>query len=94
MCLQTASMIFRYAESFASANALEGYERLILDAMMNDQSLFISTDAVLRLWEISEPLLNDPPPVEQYAKGSWGPDSVKSLIEPFHWHLPDPSTAH
>jgi glucose-6-phosphate 1-dehydrogenase len=89
MLLGTAKMIFRYTDSFAAANALEGYERLILDAMVGDQSLFTSSDGILRLWEISQPLLDNPPPVEPYAQGSWGPRSVDKLIEPFHWHLPN-----
>ncbi len=41
--------------------------------MLGDQSLFTSSDGIERLWEISEPLLQDPPPVEPYAPGSWGP---------------------
>ncbi len=88
MTLSDASMVFKYSDSFASANALEGYERLILDAMVGDQSLFTSSAGIERLWEISEPLLQNPPPVEPYAPGSWGPDSVSELIEPFRWHLP------
>jgi glucose-6-phosphate 1-dehydrogenase len=89
MLLGTAKMIFRYTDSFAATNALEGYERLILDAMVGDQSLFTSSDGILRLWELSEPLLDNPPPVEPYAPGSWGPGSVRRLVEPYHWHLPD-----
>ena len=87
MTLSDASMVFKYADSFAAANALEGYERLILDAMIGDQSLFTSSAKFERLWEISEPLLQNPPPVESYAPGTWGPDSVSKLIDPFHWHL-------
>jgi glucose-6-phosphate 1-dehydrogenase len=87
MALGSTSMEFRYDESFASANALEGYERLILLAMLGDQSLFTRADGIERVWEISKPLLTSPPPVEPYAKGSWGPDSVNKLIAPFHWHL-------
>jgi len=41
------------------------------------------------VWEISEPLLSAPPPVEPYEQGSWGPASVNKLIAPYHWHLPD-----
>ncbi len=89
MSLGSEKMIFKYADSFAAANALEGYERLILDAMIGDQSLFTSSDGINRLWEISEPLLENPPPVEPYARGSWGPASVEKLIAPFHWHLPN-----
>jgi glucose-6-phosphate 1-dehydrogenase len=89
MSLGSEKMIFKYGDSFAAANALEGYERLILDAMIGDQSLFTSSDGILRLWEISQPLLDNPPPVEPYARGSWGPDSVDKLISPYHWHLPN-----
>jgi len=89
MTLGSEKMVFKYADSFAESNALEGYERLILDAMLGDQSLFTSSDGILRLWEISEPLLQNPPQVEPYAPGSFGPDSVSKLIEPFRWHLPN-----
>ena len=87
MTLGATRMDFSYAESFASANALEGYERLILLAMLGDQSLFTRADGIERVWEISEPLLSSPPPVEPYEKGSWGPASIDKLIAPHHWHL-------
>jgi len=89
MTLGSEKMVFKYEDSFAAANALEGYERLILDAMLGDQSLFTSSDGILRLWEISEPLLQNPPPVKPYSPGAFGPDAVSKLIEPFHWHLPN-----
>ena len=90
MRLGEATMVFRYADCFTQANSLEGYEHLILLAMLGDQSLFTSSDGIERLWEISEPLLQNPPPVEPYAAGSWGPEPVISkLIAPFRWHLPD-----
>jgi glucose-6-phosphate 1-dehydrogenase len=88
MSLGNEKMIFKYADSFAATNALEGYERLILDAMIGDQALFTSSDGINRLWEISEPLLENPPAVQSYPRGSWGPASVDKLIEPFRWHLP------
>jgi glucose-6-phosphate 1-dehydrogenase len=88
LSLGNAEMAFYYKDSFTISHALEGYEHLILLAMVGDQSLFTRSDGIERLWEISEPLLENPPPVEPYAKGSWGPESVKRLIAPFHWHLP------
>jgi glucose-6-phosphate 1-dehydrogenase len=88
LTLGNAEMAFYYKDSFAAANALEGYERLILLAMIGDQSLFTRSYGIERLWEISEPLLENPPPVEPYAVGSYGPESVKQLIAPYHWHLP------
>jgi glucose-6-phosphate 1-dehydrogenase len=88
LSLGNAEMAFHYKDSFAASHALEGYEHLILMAMIGDQSLFTSSDGIERLWEISEPLLENPPPVEPYPVGSWGPESVKRLIAPYHWHLP------
>ena len=81
-------MVLGCADSFNTMHALEGYERLLLDAMLGDQSLFTRSDGIERLWEASTPLLENPPPVEPYAPGSWGPDSVRHLIAPHHWSLP------
>jgi glucose-6-phosphate 1-dehydrogenase len=89
MRLGEAEMTFRYADSFVRAHGLEGYERLILDAMLGDQSLFTRSDGIERLWEVSTPLIENPPPVEPYSPGSWGPDSVHRLIAPHRWYLPD-----
>jgi glucose-6-phosphate 1-dehydrogenase len=89
MRLGAAEMTFRYADSFCAANALEGYERLLLDAMLGDHSLFTRSDTVERLWEISAPLLNNPPPIQLYAPGSWGPQpALDRLAAPYRWHLP------
>jgi glucose-6-phosphate 1-dehydrogenase len=88
MRLEEAGMVFDYGGSFNSMYALEGYERLILDAMLGDQSLFTRSDGIERLWETSAPLLANPLPVEPYAPGSWGPKSVDRLIAPYRWSLP------
>jgi glucose-6-phosphate 1-dehydrogenase len=88
LSLGNAEMAFYYKDSFAASHALEGYEHLILMAMVGDQSLFTRSDGIERVWEISEPLLQNPPPVEPYPVGSYGPESVKRLIAPYHWHLP------
>ena len=88
LSLGNAEMAFYYKDSFAASYALEGYERLILLAMVGDQSLFTRSYGIERLWEISEPLLENPPPVEPYPVGSFGPESLKQLIAPYHWHLP------
>jgi glucose-6-phosphate 1-dehydrogenase len=89
MRLGPATMTFTYRNSFCAANGLEGYERLILDAMLGDQALFTRADGVERLWEISAQLLDNPPPAEPYAPGSWGPEqSLARLAAPFRWHLP------
>ena len=89
LSLGAAQMAFHYQDSFCAANGLEGYERLILDAMLGEQALFTGADGVERLWEVSAPLLDSPPPVEPYARGSWGPEpSLGRLAAPFRWHLP------
>ncbi|MCW2870644.1 glucose-6-phosphate dehydrogenase [Actinacidiphila oryziradicis] len=88
--LAPATMTFRYAESFCQKHGLEGYERLILDAMLGDQSLFTRSDGIEHIWEASAPLLGNPPPLQPYAPGSWGPEpAVTELIAPHQWYLPD-----
>ena len=67
---------------------LEAYERLILDAMRGDHTLFCTADGIERLWEVSTPLIDYPPPVKVYAPGSWGPQSIYQLIAPHAWRLP------
>jgi len=89
MKLGAAELSFHYDDSFSAANTLEGYERLLLDAMLSDQSLFTRSDAIERLWEISAPLLEDRPSLQPYVPGSWGPQpSLDHLAAPYHWHLP------
>ncbi|MDT3444883.1 MULTISPECIES: glucose-6-phosphate dehydrogenase [unclassified Pseudofrankia] len=89
MRLGEAEMTFRYADCFNAEHSLAGYERLILDAMLGDQSLFTRSDGIERLWKVSSPLLDNPPPVQPYAPGSWGPESIDRLITPHRWHLPE-----
>ena len=57
--------------------------------MIGDQLLFTRSDGTERLWEISAPLLDNPPPAEPHEPGSWGPASVDRLIAPYRWHLPE-----
>jgi glucose-6-phosphate 1-dehydrogenase len=85
--LGAARMEFSYADSFCAQNELEGYERLIHDAMLGDATLFTRSDGIERLWERSTPLLRNPPAVEPYAPGTWGPASVDRLIAPHRWYL-------
>jgi glucose-6-phosphate 1-dehydrogenase len=87
--LGQARMTFRYEESFTTEHQLDAYERLILDAMNGDGTLFTRADGIERLWELSAPLLQDPPPVIPYAPGSWGPGEANELIAPRRWRLPE-----
>jgi glucose-6-phosphate 1-dehydrogenase len=69
-------------------DTLEAYERLIRDAMLGDHTLFTTADGIERLWEISEPVLQADTPVHLYRQGSWGPEAMNDLVEPFGWRLP------
>jgi glucose-6-phosphate 1-dehydrogenase len=55
--------------------------------MEGDHSLFIREDAAERAWEILQPVMEKPPPVVHYAKGTWGPPEAEQLIAPRTWHL-------
>jgi glucose-6-phosphate 1-dehydrogenase len=88
MDLGAASLTFRYGDSFEIANELEGYERLLHDTMLGDHTLFTSADGIERLWEVSTPLLEQPPNALTYPRGSWGPEGVDQLVAPHRWHLP------
>lgn len=89
MQLGEAHMQFNYADAFRNNQAaLDPYERLIHDVMNGDRTLFTSSDAIERLWAISEPVLEDPPPAIPYEPGSWGPEEIDELIAPRRWHLP------
>ncbi len=68
---------------------LEAYERLLLDVIRGDQTLFTRADEVDRLWQICQPVLDAPPPTLSYARGSWGPDEAIALAGPRGWRLPD-----
>jgi len=88
MRLAKQSMQFSMQEDDLHRDVLEAYERLIYDAMCGDRTLFTSAAGVERLWEVSAPLLNDPPDLHPYPAGSWGPDGVHDLIAPRAWRLP------
>ncbi len=88
MQLEKLSMQFATHETASSVGVLEAYERLILDAMRGDHTLFTTADGIETLWEKSIPLLQNPPPVRGYAPGSWGPNAIHQLIAPHAWRLP------
>jgi glucose-6-phosphate 1-dehydrogenase len=88
MRLDKLSMQFALNETGLIGEVLEAYERLILDAMRGDHTLFTTAEGIERLWEVSIPLLEAPPPVRLYAPESWGPKSVHQLVAPHAWRLP------
>ncbi|MEM9628325.1 MAG: glucose-6-phosphate dehydrogenase [Pseudomonadota bacterium] len=88
MRLDKLSMQFAMGDTSWIGDVLEAYERLILDAMRGDHTLFTTAEGIERLWEVSTPLLDDPPPVRFYQPDSWGPKSIHQLIAPRAWRLP------
>jgi glucose-6-phosphate 1-dehydrogenase len=88
MRLDKLSMQFAMHDTGHVGDVLEAYERLILDAMRGDHTLFTTADGIERLWEVSTPLLESPPPVRLYDPGSWGPNAIHQLIAPHAWRLP------
>jgi glucose-6-phosphate 1-dehydrogenase len=81
--VRTASMDFSYDETFREESP-EAYERLLLDALLGDPTLFIRTDEVEQCWRIVDPIIerwtNDHSPIPTYEAGSWGPTDADRLI--------------
>ena len=62
------------------ADPPEPYERLLGDVLRGDSRLFVREDSEEETWRIVQPLLDAPPPVEPYARGSWGPGATNTLV--------------
>jgi glucose-6-phosphate 1-dehydrogenase len=88
MRLDKLSLQFAMHDTGLIGDVLEAYERLILDAMRGDHTLFNTAEGIERLWQVSTHLLENPPPVRLYPPGSWGPKSIHQLIAPHAWRLP------
>ena len=88
MRLDKLSLQFAMHDTSFIGDVLEAYERLILDAMRGDRTLFTTAEGIERLWEVSTPLIEAPPPVRFYAPGSWGPNAIHQLVAPRAWRLP------
>lgn len=83
--VQTVNMDFHYSD-IAHQRIPSAYERLILDAMMGDSTLYARGDAVMSAWEFLDPILNawktdSLVPIYGYPSGTWGPDVADNLIE-------------
>jgi glucose-6-phosphate 1-dehydrogenase len=77
-------MDFNYAEAFGKSSA-NGYERLLLDAMLGDATLFAHRDGVEATWTLLTPILEQwaaskPKGLPNYASGTWGPESGDELL--------------
>jgi glucose-6-phosphate 1-dehydrogenase len=88
MRLDKLSMQFATSETGRVTDVLEAYERLILDTLRGDHTLFTTAEGIESLWERSAALLENPPPVKPYAPGTWGPNAIHQLIAPNAWRLP------
>jgi glucose-6-phosphate 1-dehydrogenase len=78
------NMNFSYADAFGKSSA-NGYERLLLDAMLGDATLFAHRDGVEATWSLLTPILDQwastrPKGFPNYASGTWGPDSGDELL--------------
>jgi glucose-6-phosphate 1-dehydrogenase len=81
--IEPVKMDFRYGEAFG-ATAPDAYERLVMDAMLGDASLFSRADAVEETWSVVQPILDGwrlrNSPVYDYLPGSWGPAEADEFI--------------
>ena len=84
--LGRVTMDFDYEREFRT-QLVDSYQLLLLEAMEGDHTLFLRQDAVERAWELLMPVLEHPPPVIPYPKGSWGPEEADKLIAPRRWHM-------
>jgi len=85
MSVCPVTMDFDYATAFGKSSA-NGYERLLLDAMLGDQTLFAHRDGVETTWALYTPILEawaakKPETFPNYAAGSWGPDCADDLLK-------------
>jgi glucose-6-phosphate 1-dehydrogenase len=85
MKLQNVKMDFRYGSSFGQPTP-EAYERLLLDGLLGDATLFTRADEVDRAWQIISAVLDSwkqlpPPPFPNYESGTWGPEEADRLVE-------------
>jgi glucose-6-phosphate 1-dehydrogenase len=85
MSVCPVTMDFNYEAAFGKSSA-NGYERLLLDAMLGDQTLFAHRDGVETTWGLYTPILEawadkKPQGFPNYAAGSWGPECADELLE-------------
>jgi glucose-6-phosphate 1-dehydrogenase len=93
MNLASTSMKFSYSGTFGARPTSDEYERLLLDTVRGDQTLFARTDGIAASWTFITKILEDwkakLTPVVMYKPGSWGPKEADKLIESDnrHWFL-------
>jgi glucose-6-phosphate 1-dehydrogenase len=88
MRIRPVNMEFLYGSAFMSQSP-EAYERLILDAMRGEATLFTRNDEVIAQWSIIDPILKawaaDDEPLHTYESGTAGPTAADELIAPHRW---------
>ena len=82
---RSVEMEFHYAELFGQTVIPEAYERLLLDALQGDASLFTRGDEVETAWALIDPILqtwetHQSPPLASYRVGSWGPHEADEML--------------
>jgi glucose-6-phosphate 1-dehydrogenase len=82
---RSVDMEFHYAQAFGQTAIPESYERLLLDALQGDASLFTRADEVETAWSLIDPILDawethQTPPLASYKPGSWGPMEAHDLL--------------
>ncbi len=93
MQLRSVNMDFFYGSSFL-VESPDAYERLLLDCMLGDRTLFMRADEVEQAWAFVTPLLEawqrEEPEFPNYAAGTWGPAAAEQLIrrDGRQWHRP------
>ncbi|MDO5511942.1 glucose-6-phosphate dehydrogenase, partial [Corynebacterium sp.] len=83
MEVRDVNMDFSYAEAFTEASP-EAYERLILDALLDESSLFPTNEEVELSWAILDPILEfwaEKGQPDEYESGTWGPASADRMLE-------------
>jgi glucose-6-phosphate 1-dehydrogenase len=85
VALQPRDLSFDYKQAYAKQPIPEAYERLLLDAIQGDASLFMRSDEIERAWEIMDPIIAaterpDAPQPQAYACGSQGPECADKLL--------------
>ena len=81
MELAPATMRLDLGEELPDDEPLEAYERLLLDVLAGDHTLFAHADETRRLWEVCQPVLDDRPAPLPYDQESWGPAEALDLPE-------------
>jgi glucose-6-phosphate 1-dehydrogenase len=85
--VRTVGLDFAFRAGFAEA-APEAYERLLLDVVLGDATLFIREDEVDAAWQIVQPVLDGIQagliPVRRYASGTWGPAAADAVLDHDH----------